>query len=403
LFSGTEIVHRLQNETILCEAIILGEPLHAESDAKSSDRVTRLRGDASSQEVLEAVRRLVRLKSSASDIVPAGATSLIARTGDLPLLPQLIVKLLGYLEMPLADVPVQDFVRDIEFDPRSTAALLQFANGARHGVRNRVANVFQAVSLVGIRRTIGVLLGISTRALQGKMLKSWTEAQRNRYYRRTAVIASMAGTLAQHRENTCRDTAFLLGLLQDVGVAVLCERFHRRYIPLLDRVMRIGHLSLAQLEQEEFGMTHAAVSAALLHHWQLPRSMVRLVAKHHDTVDPNDPQLTASEQGMLRCMQLSEAIADLFDAPHPRRLQSVHKLLGPAADNADMVRQLLELAVVDAEHAARLLEVRTPDLETLNTVLNACQVTPVTVPSDSQPAAAGSGLKSALDWCRKWS
>src|SRR5262249_27195695 len=76
------------------------------------------------------------------------------------------------------------------------------------------------------------------------------------------------------------DQCFLAGLLHDIGRIVLADGLPVEYSKVWN-LARQNHLPLWQVEQTEFGATHADVGAYLLGLWGLPNPIVEAVALHH--------------------------------------------------------------------------------------------------------------------------
>jgi HD-like signal output (HDOD) protein len=127
---------------------------------------------------------------------------------------------------------------------------------------------------------------------------------------RAVLTACTAAAFAEGMEKVSEESAYLLGLTQDVGILVMARALGERYTECLDRVRRVAHLNLAHVEQDCYHVSHAEVSAALLRKWVLPGSLVSLVLRHHDR-DLRDSSNT--DQRFLRAMQIGEAFSDLHD------------------------------------------------------------------------------------------
>jgi HD-like signal output (HDOD) protein len=74
--------------------------------------------------------------------------------------------------------------------------------------------------------------------------------------------------------------AFTLGLLLDVGQLAIAMTNCKKWRACRNRAER-EDLPLVDLEQEAFGVSHAAVGAYLLGIWGLPFHVVEAVAWHH--------------------------------------------------------------------------------------------------------------------------
>ncbi|MBA3312808.1 MAG: HDOD domain-containing protein [Planctomycetota bacterium] len=153
------------------------------------------------------------------------------------------------------------------------------------------------------------------------------------------------------------DTAFLLGLIQDIGIAVIANATGERYARSVGRVQHVPQLLLHNVERSEFGHTHADVSAALLQKWEMPASLVDPVLAHHGG---NVPPSKVG-QGFVRVMRIGEAIADLADSQCPQQRNVLNDLLaGYSSDKQRRCTEAMAEGVARAVEATALLRLPVP-------------------------------------------
>ena len=324
--SGLEIVHRLNQQLIRPKVILLSE--FPDNIAETADEIGVERiiaSDAEASEIVCSVRRAVTEQSEQDAFIPALARHIVKDFGEIPPLPQLVVKLAGYLAMPLNEIPIDELANDISADSRAATDLLNFTNSGR-SVFKQITNVQQAVNLNGPKKTIALILSAATMRVQSHVLDQWNETNRQWYQKRSVVIASAASTFAEKFEQCSPDIAFILGLVQDVGCLVLSKRFGRQYDLILKRFQEAGRVQLHQLELESFHVHHGHVSAALMQKWRLPQSLIRPVIVHHDT--EGEDELSKADRPFLRVIQLGEAFANAMEIPHSYRNHLLAKMVG---------------------------------------------------------------------------
>jgi putative nucleotidyltransferase with HDIG domain len=81
------------------------------------------------------------------------------------------------------------------------------------------------------------------------------------------------------------ETAFLGGLLHDVGKIALDRCFPEEYAPVVAAIAE-GRVGL-EVEMELLGLTHAEVGGLLAAQWNFPDDLVQVI-RHHHTPQPGD-------------------------------------------------------------------------------------------------------------------
>jgi HD-like signal output (HDOD) protein len=282
-------------------------------------------------------------------------------------LSQLIVRLVGYLQTPMDEIPIDEMCRDISVDPKASVVLFKAANASANGLLCQTNTVAGAVRLLGVRRSIGHILNAAVIDGMGLLAQGLAAEDQLWHARRGLLIASASSTFAEEIERRPAESAFLSGLLQDVGILALLRACPKDYHAALQRWRTVGHLKLAMIERSEIGCTHAEVSAALLERWQLPASL--LVPVLHHLEPAQDSARLGIEPGLHRVMMIGEAMADLIDAPHANRRHTLDSLLAQYAPKEQSTcRQALIRATAKAAEASRLLDLHLPaaaELESL--------------------------------------
>ena len=203
---------------------------------------------------------------------------LATRIDSLPSLPALYVELVEALRSE--ESSVQQIGDIIAKDPGLTAKMLKMVNSSFFGLLQRVSSPTKAVSLLGLDLVQTIVLASGTfekfNALKLKGLsieRMWDHAM---------TTALQAKTLAQKArlERAEVDTAFMAGLLHDIGKLVIAANLPDDYL------MVIGHMGahgcdMACAENRVIGTTHAAIGAYLLGLWGLPDPIIEAVALHH--------------------------------------------------------------------------------------------------------------------------
>ncbi len=219
-------------------------------------------------------------------------------------LPAVAAKVLELTESPRVDI--RALKTCIEKDPSLATKLLGVVNSSLFGLSRQVSDLNQALALLGVKPLKLLVLGFSL----PKSLTEGAEPEALAAYWKHALIKSVAAREISIRFwNAPGDEAFLAALLQDVGVLVLTQDLGEPYIALRRRAIA-EHADTAPWEEDALGFHHIALSARLLEHWKLPRSIVRAVGIPHDAEVIN--QLPENERTTPQILHLAELTAQLL-------------------------------------------------------------------------------------------
>jgi two-component system, cell cycle response regulator len=190
----------------------------------------------------------------------------------IPTIPAVAMRLLDAISDP--EVPIPKLVDIIKADPGITAKLLKAANSPFYGGGRKIDSLDRAVVWLGKHAVscLALSFSLADNAARGGTL--------DRYYQECwlqSVIQGLAMELLANRsDKRLRDSAFVTGLLMDVGRLALLQTYSTEYIPVIDAA-RNEQRRLREVEQEFLHTTHPEISADLLAAWSLPPAMGRAV------------------------------------------------------------------------------------------------------------------------------
>jgi HD-like signal output (HDOD) protein len=358
---GAEILLRLRDTVGKPRAVVLGDATAANAERLASLNVRKIfPHDASNSDLVQAVRSaLVEVERSTVLISPE-ARALVKSFGEPAHSPAVLMKLAPYLQMTPAGIEADQLARDIRGDAASTAELLRLANGSSLGVRRPITEVTEAIRFLGAGRAVALLLSSAVRNTERTLLRRLSPALRSWYQMRSILIASICSVFAERHFELSGDTAFVLGLFQDLGLLVMADVYGERYTRVIEHARSVGPVRLHATEQQYFGINHAEVSAALVELWRLPNKLVLPIRHHHDLRPPIADRL--DPLAFLQPMRIGEAFADLWDNRHPNRKDAASKLMAacPQGRYSDY-QQSLDEALRRTGEVAELFLLPLPD------------------------------------------
>jgi HD-like signal output (HDOD) protein/PleD family two-component response regulator len=392
--TGLEIVERLQ-ANLSCPAVVLvGTLTPAEREVAERLGVgSVIDGETRIDELEAAVICQLSQLSANPSAIPQMARRLAAETDVIRPLPQLLTKLCGYLQDDTLSLP--ELATDISVDPRVTAELLKITNSASAGLARTVSSVREAVVLLGIRQTIATVLSTGVLDAQASLLKTLPDQIHSWYQTRSLLIGCTAAAFAERMEHLSAETAYVLGLFQDLGILVLANAIPSRYQHVLQRAMTIGQVRLEQLEREEFGITHADVSAALLERWEVPKPIVAMVLDHHLPERQGDHVDT--ELRFLHVMRIAEAVANVADVSSPHRHRALAVLLERyGTRRGGECKACIGLGVTKAAEQSELFSLPRPDQAVLQKLLEQFGDTAQIADQTSEKPSSESSLPTGM-------
>jgi HD-like signal output (HDOD) protein len=186
--------------------------------------------------------------------------------------PTVAMEVVRLAEQPRVDA--SELKRSIEQDPALACKVLRVVNSSLFGLQRPVADLNQAIGLLGIKPLKLLVLGFS---LPDSLFAEVAASELRWYWTTTLTRAVSSRILCEQLWNKPGDEAFIAGLLNDVGILVLLRELGESYARFLGGAIK-EKCHLAALEQDTLGFDHTQLSASLLARWQLPDRLVDAIA-----------------------------------------------------------------------------------------------------------------------------
>jgi HD-like signal output (HDOD) protein/CheY-like chemotaxis protein len=237
----------------------------------------------------------------------------VARIDTLPSMPASCIAIMA--ELQSEEASIQQVADLIAGDLGMAAKILQMVNSAFFGLYRRVNDVKDAVMLLGLDAIKALVLSINVFSAFNPRQMSFLDV--GALWEHSLAAGGYAKQIMacrkQGREQTT--TAFLAGMLHDIGKLILAANFSDVYGRLLQAPPAAPDQRLAR-ERETIGTTHAEIGAYLMGLWGLEPPILAAIAFHHR---PLDSQTTAF--GPLTAVHTANG----FD----------HRLRASSGDNSD--------------------------------------------------------------------
>ncbi len=247
----------------------------------------------------------------------------IKKSGNLPSLPEILVKLLEACEAPETSLP--DIASIISKDPALSFKVLQLVNSAYYGLQRNFVSIRDAVVYLGINSIKN--LAVTTCIHQVFSRKRYTSVKGfkiNTFWWKSLLCATLARRIAKRVGYANLEEAYLSGLLYDIGRLVLVATYPEKHKLFLFEIEDVPNELWA--EEQIIGTTHCEIGALLVETWKLNSLVAEAIRFHHaplEKVEESFPlvkivylatmmqeQLTQSD----RCLDTASQLFDMDQA-----------------------------------------------------------------------------------------
>ena len=208
--------------------------------------------------------------------------TLIQKTGHLPTLPAILVKLLAACDAE--NTPMADIAALISKDPVVSCKVLQLVNSAYYGFRSSFSNIEQAVVYLGANTIKNLAVTMSVHQVFGH--ESFTRLKKfniNVFWYHSLMCATLARRIAQKIGFANIDEAYLAGLLHDIGKLILVATFPVEHETILAKTKERQNTLWA--EKQLLGVTHGETGGWLMQKWRLNSMLADAIHYHHEPAE----------------------------------------------------------------------------------------------------------------------
>jgi len=251
---------------------------------------------------------------------------------DLPSCPSTLVKM--SLLMAEENTTTEQLAVVIETDMALSAAVVRTVNSALFGLLKRVETVHEGIRYLGMAQVAALTYEIGLRGAfpPGPLMQAiWDKA---------SIRGLAMGRIARQLD-VDPWLAHTIGLFAETGRAVLVAYDAKRYETL--QAPSLTEAELMAAEAEAFGVTHAALGAALCQSWGLARDVADGVRMR---VLPTE-QWSAERPQLQRLLAIGLAVDQLLLEvlqERPVDADAVWAALRPVADQAGLHFDAFQLA-----------------------------------------------------------
>jgi HD-like signal output (HDOD) protein len=221
----------------------------------------------------------------------------------VPACPASLTSILSAAKRPSSDL--DHLANLISKDAGIVGPLLQLANSPYVGLKSKVSSVFQAVSVLGMQRTLNLVQNISLRQSVGSPPHSF-----DKFWERSSLTASIAEKIAPTFPTVSKDDAYIAALFHDCGIPLLIMKFPEYRETVMEQC-KFGKF-IIDVENDIFSTSHSVVGHFLARKWMLSPHIYNAILYHHEhtilTVRKEDTGVDVCD--LIGIIHIAEYIAD---------------------------------------------------------------------------------------------
>jgi len=194
------------------------------------------------------------------------------------------------------DSSPEELYKLIAYDQTLAERVIRMANSPFFRHAGRVTDIEQAVMFLGYEniRNIAVSMGVFM------MFNKKSDRNLRQFWAHCYEVATTAGLIAESTTMVNSSTAFLAGLLHDIGRLIFFSLNFHQYRAIL------GTDDLLEKETGIFGCNHALAGSWFAEKAKLPEEIILSVRYHHE------PSAATSYHDIVSVLAISEALSRRF-------------------------------------------------------------------------------------------
>ncbi|MEI7473836.1 MAG: HDOD domain-containing protein [bacterium] len=203
--------------------------------------------------------------------------SLIDKVDKLPEMSAVAVKAAKMLDDE--DISVQKLAEVISVDLALTTHILKVCNSAHYGFSRKISSINEAIPKIGLKSLKSIIFLAVSNGVLKKELDGYDLAKGD-LWRNAVTCAVYSRYLAEMSGYKDPETAFVAGLLRDIGKLILHESVKDSYQTILAMVAR-ENIPFYIAEERIVGGDHCTIGAAIAEKWNFPDKLISSIKYHH--------------------------------------------------------------------------------------------------------------------------
>lgn len=208
--------------------------------------------------------------------------SLIERYGNIPAMPNIVVKALAIIKDDNSGV--KELSNIVSYDQALATKVLKLVNSAYYGFPSQITSISKGLALIGMAQGKNLIIATA--------MKPMLTTKGGKDLWRHAIRCAMACEFIAKDLNIMDSSeAFALGFLHDIGKVILTVLDTEKCVQIKQQVETLEKDEL-ELEEKYFGVNHVDIGVALARKWQLPVLLINSIKYHHNPLASTMPQIS---------------------------------------------------------------------------------------------------------------
>jgi len=246
------------------------------------------------------------------------AEEMFAQADQLPQIPKVMQEVVASLRNE--DVSFSELAALVHNDPVISANVLRLANSSYYGVGRNVANISQAINLIG-------LTAFRNRVIASSLSRTFTRAGNidlADFWRNSMLVANLAHIIGQNLDRD-REMLFSAGLMHGIGQLLINICLPDAALAFSGRVIDVPIQEMRNEERALFQTDHFEVGMELVRRWNFPECIQTAIGHYDCPADDDLPaQVVHVAYLIAKGIQGSLPIADLLGEISPDILERLH-------------------------------------------------------------------------------
>lgn len=222
---------------------------------------------------------------------------------SIPPQPQIMVDL--QMEQLNPQCSMTRIARLISQDVGLAGSMLKTVNSPLFGLKNKIASIEQAISLLGINSVVNISNALSIRG----SLTDEAIVALGRFWDSAMDIAAACSNIAKQIGHRAPDEAYTFGLFHNCGIPLLMQRFDN-YAEVMKKAYAEKSRRVIDIENDLLHTNHAVVGYYVAKSWNLPGHICDAIAEHHsaEAVFADGDSSPTERKNLIAILKMAEHI-----------------------------------------------------------------------------------------------